>query len=103
MNFLTHSLQLEEGSLQAIFYYCDHAVTQQMEALTRFMSNTPDNLGRRAVLIRQLKEAQHNLMNVIMSIVHDAIPDQENRRDFRGKYPDDVIVDMISGECLTPL
>lgn len=72
-----------------------------MESLTHFMRSTPDNLGRRLVLIQHLKEAQHNLMNVIMSIVHDAIPEEVDPRDFRGKYPDDVSVDMISGEHYT--
>lgn len=52
----------------------------------------------RSVLIRQLKEAQHNLMNVIMSIADRAIPDQRASRDFRAKYPDDVLLDQISGE-----
>lgn len=52
----------------------------------------------RSVLIRQLKEAQHNLMNVIMSIADHAIPNQRASRDFRAKYPDDVLLDQISGE-----
>jgi len=52
----------------------------------------------RSVLIRQLKEAQHNLMNVIMSIADQAIPDRRALRDFRAKYPDDVLLDQISGE-----
>lgn len=52
----------------------------------------------RSVLIRQLKESQHNLMNVIMSIADLVIPDQRASRDFRAKYPDDVLLDQISGE-----
>lgn len=50
------------------------------------------------MLIRQLKEAQHNLMNVIMSIAERVIPDRRTSRDFRAKYPDDVLLDQISGE-----
>lgn len=53
----------------------------------------------RSMLIRQLKEAQHNLMNVIMSIADQVIPDRRTSRDFRAKYPDDVLLDQISGEC----
>ena len=52
----------------------------------------------RAVLIRQLKEAQHNLMNVIMSIAGHAIPHNRASRDFRAKYPDDVLLDQINGK-----
>ena len=52
----------------------------------------------RAVLIRQLKEAQHNLMNIIMSITSHAIPQNRASRDFRAKYPDDVLLDQINGK-----
>ena len=37
-------------------------------------------------------------MNVIMSIADQVIPDQRAPRDFRAKYPDDVLLDQISGE-----
>ena len=52
----------------------------------------------RALLIRQLKEAQHNTMNAIMSIADQAIPNDRACRDFRVKYPDDVMLDQINGE-----
>ncbi len=55
-------------------------------------------LFNRSVLIRQLKEAQHNLMNVIMSIADQVIPDRRAPRDFRAKYPDDVLLEQISGK-----
>lgn len=56
------------------------------------------SLSCRAVLIRQLKEAQHNLMNIIMSITSHAIPHNRASRDFRAKYPDDVLLDQINGK-----
>ena len=37
-------------------------------------------------------------MNVIMSIANKVIPDRRASRDFRAKYPDDVLIDQISGE-----
>ena len=82
----------------AVFYYCDEAVNHQMQELNYLMRTTPDNLDRRATLIRQLKEAQHNLMNVIFAITQDAVPGHHTCRDFRAKYPDDVLVDQINGE-----
>lgn len=69
-----------------------------MQELNYLMKTTPDNLDRRATLIRQLKEAQHNLMNVIFAITQDAVPEHHTCRDFRAKYPDDVLVDQINGE-----
>jgi len=62
------------------------------------MRTAPDNLDRRATLIKQLKESQHNLMNVIFAIIQEAIPEYCAVRDFRAKYPDDVLVDQINGE-----
>ena len=44
-------------------------------------------------------------MNVIMGIVEEAAgPRQRAPRDFRVKYPDDVLVDQINGEqpCVNP-
>ncbi|CAI8050700.1 Lateral signaling target protein 2 homolog [Geodia barretti] len=68
-----------------------------MQELNYLMKTTPDNLDRRATLIRQLKEAQHNLMNVIFAVTRDAVPEHHTCRDFRAKYPDDVLVDQING------
>lgn len=62
------------------------------------MRTAPDNLDRRATLIKQLKEAQHNLMNVIFAVIQEALPEYCGVRDFRAKYPDDVLVDQINGE-----
>ncbi|KAL5471008.1 hypothetical protein EMCRGX_G029079 [Ephydatia muelleri] len=82
----------------AVFYHCDVAVTRLMKDLNQLMENYPDNLDRRATLIRQLKEAQHNLVNVLMVIAEDALgPEGRASRDFRAKYPDDVALDQVNG------
>lgn len=39
-------------------------------------------------------------MNVIMSIADRVIPDKRAPRDFRAKYPDDVLLEQISGKDL---
>ena len=81
-----------------MFYHCDVAVTRLMKDLNQLMENYPDNLDRRATLIRQLKEAQHNLVNVLMVIAEDALgPEGRASRDFRAKYPDDVALDQVNG------
>ena len=36
-------------------------------------------------------------MNVIMSITDHAIPHSRASRDFRAKYPDDVLLEQING------
>ena len=40
-------LQLEDGSLYSLFYFCDIAVNCQMEELNHLMRSNPDNLDRR--------------------------------------------------------
>ncbi len=37
-------------------------------------------------------------MTVIMNIMDESIPQKRASRDFRVKYPDDVLLDQISGE-----
>ena len=69
-----------------------------MQELNYHIRAMPDNLDRRAKLIKQLKESQHNLMNVIFSIVQDAVPEHYTSKDFRAKYPDDVVLEQINGE-----
>ena len=41
------SIQLEDGNLYSLFYYCDIAVNCQMEELNHLMRTNPDNLDRR--------------------------------------------------------
>ena len=83
----------------SIFFYCDNAVTQQMRELNHLMQSSPNNLDRRATLIRQLKEAQHNLVNVVVLIMNQVLPRGRTvNKDFRAKYPDDVLLDQINGK-----
>ncbi len=43
------SIQLEDGSLLSLFYYCDIAVNHQMHELNDLMRSNPDNLDRRYI------------------------------------------------------
>ena len=45
----------------------------------------------------RLKESQNNLMDVIGMIAKDNCPDARARRDFRMKYPDDVMLHQLNG------
>lgn len=82
----------------ALFYHCDAAVSYQMHQLGHLMKNSPDNLDRRSTLIQQLKEAQHNLVNVLMHLTTLSLPKKEiASRDFQAKYPDDINLDQLNG------
>ena len=69
-----------------------------MVHMNHLLRSNPDDLNRRNEMIQQLKQSQHNLMNVILSIIEDAIPTTRSPRHFRAKYPDDVLLDQINGE-----
>ena len=42
-------LQLDDGSLLSLFYYCDIAVNHQMQELNNLMRTSPDDLDRRYI------------------------------------------------------
>lgn len=69
-----------------------------MVHMNQLLRSNPDDLNRRNEMIQQLKQSQHNLMNVILNIIEEAIPDTRSPRHFRAKYPDDVLLDQINGK-----
>ena len=72
-----------------------------MHQLGYLMKNSPDNLDRRSMLIQQLKEAQHNLVNVLVHLVQLSLPETERTpRDFQAKYPDDISLDQLNGSLV---
>ena len=80
----------------ALFQHCDNAVMHQMYLLAHLMKYAPNNLDRRAKLIKQLKDAQSNLINVLMYIV-DILPCGKLSRNYQSKYPDDVQLELLGG------
>ena len=48
----------------------------------------------------RLKESQNNLMDVIMTVIQEVCPDTRARRDYRMKYPDDIILHQLNGRFL---
>lgn len=81
----------------ALFNYCDTSVIYQMSQLAQLMKTSPNDLDRRSALIKQLKDAQHNLINVFIYLVDNAVPEHKVSTDFRFKYPDEIQLDMIHG------
>ena len=69
-----------------------------MVHMNQLLRSNPDDLNRRNEMIQQLKQSQHNLMNIVLTIIEDAIPNTRSPRHFRAKYPDDVLLDQINGE-----
>ena len=90
-------LQSDSEHPLALFHHCDNAVLYQMNQLSQLMKTVPDNLDRRSQLIRQLKDSQHSLLNVLMYMVDTVLPEGKTAREFQAKYPDDLPLDQIYG------
>ena len=98
MNYTSLHVQPASSHPLALFYYCDTAVTHQMQQLNHLMRTSSDNLDRRAKLIAQLKEAQHSMINLLRHITEQLVPaGDRDTLDFRVKYPDNVHIDQING------
>lgn len=53
---------------------------------------------RCTMLVNQLRVCQDKVLTVIQKIMDDAIPEQRANRDFRVKFPDDVLQDSLAGQ-----
>ena len=72
-----------------------------MHQLNRLMQTSPNNLDQRDKLIVQLKEAQHNMINLLRHITEQLVPAEDrDTLDFRAKYPDNVHIDQLNGAYL---
>lgn len=90
--------QSREESPLSLFHHCDREVSKQLTQLNHVIIEHPDDLGRRSQLMTRLKESQNNLMDVVMVIIQAACPDSRARRDYRMKYPDDILLHQLNGE-----
>ena len=50
------------------------------------------------ITVNQLRACQDRVLNEIQKIMEDAIPGQRANRDFRVKFPDDVLQESLAGQ-----
>lgn len=53
---------------------------------------------RCTMLVNQLRVCQDKVLTVVQKIMEEAIPGQRANRDFRVKFPDDVLQDSLAGQ-----
>jgi hypothetical protein len=91
----------------ALFHHCDGSVSYYTNLLDQTMKYSPNNLHRRSLLIRQIKNSKRNLIQLFHYLVDVGIPDTKRSTEFRCKYPDDIHIQDICGsiwfgaECLS--
>ncbi|CAN7990507.1 unnamed protein product [Ixodes hexagonus] len=94
----------EDTSALAQFYWADQELNLVATELDSFDGRKdPD---RCSALVNQLRVCQDRVLGICHEIMDEAIPDTRADRDFRAKFPDDVLQENMSGllwfgaECL---
>ncbi|CAG0914517.1 unnamed protein product [Notodromas monacha] len=85
-----------DKSLLAQFYYADEelsAVTAELDSLDG--KKDPEKC---TLLVAQLRQCQDKVLNIITEMMDYVIPHDRAQRDFRVKYPDDVLQDNLAGQ-----
>ncbi|XP_054717965.1 lateral signaling target protein 2 homolog [Uloborus diversus] len=86
----------EDSSKLASFYWADEELTMVATELDSFDGRTdPD---RCSILVSQLRLCQDKVLGICNDIMDDAIPDMRANRDFRAKFPDDVLHENLAGQ-----
>ncbi|KAF8792286.1 lateral signaling target protein 2 homolog isoform X1 [Argiope bruennichi] len=86
----------EDSSKLALFYWADEELTMVATELDSFDGRTdPD---RCSILVSQLRICQDKVLSICNDIMDDAIPDMRANRDFRAKFPDDVLHENLAGQ-----
>ncbi|KAL1450246.1 hypothetical protein WDU94_002684 [Cyamophila willieti] len=86
----------DDQSLLAQFFYADEALTLVAAELDSFDGR--EDPERCTALVNHLRQCQDNVLNICNKIMDVWIPDDRANRDFRVKFPDDVMQDNLAGQ-----
>ena len=90
------SFQKPDESLLAEFFYTDEELNAVAAELDSFDGRKDPE--RCSALVNKLRRCQDKVLNVIDKILQYVVPDKRASRDFRVKFPDDVLQDNLSGQ-----
>ncbi|XP_046340087.2 lateral signaling target protein 2 homolog [Haliotis rufescens] len=85
-----------DTSLLAQFFYSDEDLNMVAAELDSFDGRKDPE--RCTALVNQLRACQDKVLTAIQNIMEDAVPGQRASRDFRCKFPDDVIQENLAGQ-----
>uniref|UniRef100_A0A8D9A1I2 DNA-binding protein SATB n=1 Tax=Cacopsylla melanoneura TaxID=428564 RepID=A0A8D9A1I2_9HEMI len=86
----------DDQSLLAQFFYADEALTLVAAELDSFDGR--EDPERCTALVNHLRQCQDNVLNICNKIMDVWIPEDRANRDFRVKFPDDVMQDNLAGQ-----
>ncbi|KAJ8316652.1 hypothetical protein KUTeg_005795, partial [Tegillarca granosa] len=90
------SIQKTDSSPLAQFYFADEELNLVAAELDSFDGRKDPE--RCTALVNRLRSCQDKVLNVIQAIMEEAIPGQRANRDFRVKFPDDVLQENLAGQ-----
>lgn len=85
-----------DSALLAKFYFTDEELNQVAAELDSFDGRKDPE--RCTALVTKLRACQDKVLSVIEKIISEAIPSQKALRDFRVKFPDDVLQESLAGQ-----
>lgn len=86
----------EDSSILAQFFYADEELNLVATELDSFDGRKDPE--RCTALVNQLRQSQDKVLNICNQIMDEVIPDERANRDFRVKFPDDVLQENLAGQ-----
>ncbi|KAG8037080.1 hypothetical protein G9C98_004402 [Cotesia typhae] len=86
----------DDTSLLAQFFYANEALTAVACELDSFDGRQEPE--RCTTLVNQLRHCQDKVLTICNQIMDELIPDSRANRDFRVKFPDDVMQENLAGQ-----
>ncbi|XP_033231904.1 lateral signaling target protein 2 homolog isoform X2 [Belonocnema kinseyi] len=86
----------DDTSLLAQFFYADESLNAVACELDSFDGRQEPE--RCTSLVNQLRHCQDKVLTICNQIMDDLIPDSRANRDFRVKFPDDVMQENLAGQ-----
>ncbi|XP_046994160.1 lateral signaling target protein 2 homolog [Schistocerca americana] len=86
----------DDPSLLAQFFYADEALNVVAAELDSFDGRKDQE--RCLALVNHLRQCQHKVLTICNRIMDDVIPCDRANRDFRVKFPDDVMQENLAGQ-----
>ncbi|XP_038070837.1 lateral signaling target protein 2 homolog [Patiria miniata] len=85
-----------DSQLLAQFYFSDEELNAVSQELDSFDGRQDPE--RCTLLVNQLRSCQDRVLGIVEQVMEHAIADQRANRDFRAKFPDDVLQDSLAGQ-----
>lgn len=86
----------DDPSLLAQFFYADEALNLVAAELDSFDGRKDPE--RCTALVNHLRQCQDKVLTICNRIMDDVIPTERANRDFRVKFPDDVMQENLAGQ-----